>query len=442
MTQASGTTAYSTPRNTASPEPVEQLVEDLFRREAGRMVSTLTRVFGVEHMDLAEDVVQETLLKALQQWRFKGVPENPSGWLFRVSKNHALDILRRRATLGRKQGEIAHSEERRQAETAEEQFAVSENQIEDDQLRMMFTCCHPALSRESQVSLTLKTLGGLSVPEIARAFLSDERAVAQRLVRAKRTLREQGVEFVVPEGDLFEGRLDAVLQVLYLLFNEGYAVSAGENLIRAELCREAIDLVELLARHPRGDAPRTHALAALMLLQASRLPARVDGHGDLLLLADQDRKLWNRSMIHRGFAHLELAAQGEVVSEYHLEAGIAACHACAPDYESTDWPAVLDAYDSLARLNGSPVIAINRAVAYSRVHGPAAGIGELDKLRGEPRLADYYLLWSSLGALHAEAGNGEQAGAFYHEALKHVGSEPERRFLSRKLKEMEAPTGP
>ena len=314
----------------------------------------------------------------------------------------------------------------------------SEKEIADGQLRMMFACCHPALSRESQVALTLKTLGGLSVREIARAFLTDERATAQRLVRAKRTLREARVRFAVPAPDELPARLDAVLETLYLLFNEGYTAHAGDALTRAELCHEAIRLGEILVRHPAGDAPPAWALLALMLLQASRLPSRVDGRGDLLLLREQDRSRWDRALIRRGLQCLERAAAGDRASTYHLEAGIAACHAAAPSYEATDWRAVLDAYDGLLAQSGSPVVALNRAIAVAMVHGAAAGIAELERLRGLPVLDSYHLLPAALGALHAEAGDAARAAACYREALGKTESEPERRFLERKLREVGA----
>lgn len=410
-------------------EPVDGLVANLFRHEAGRMVSTLTRVFGISRMGMAEDVVQETLLAALQQWRYKGVPENPTAWLYRVAKNRALDLLRHKAMSERKLADIA----REHAEESALDKAFLTHEIEDDQLRMIFTCCHPALTPESQVALTLKTLCGLSVTEIARAFLTDDRALAQRLVRAKKTLKESGVLFEVPEGNELADRLDSVLKTLYLLFSEGYNAHDGDLLIREELCAEAIRLAELLARHSAGNEPKVFALLALMYFQASRLPARTDSAGDLLLLQDQDRSLWDRAMISRGYHYLQIAGQGNGVSVYHLEAGIASCHAAAESYDATNWPAVLEWYDALLEMTRSPVVALNRAVALSMVDGPPAGIAVLAAIQNEKALQNYYLLPASLAQLYEQAGDHAAARYQYERALSLAGTEPEFRFLKRRM---------
>lgn len=419
----------------SSDTQVSHLVSHLFRHKAGQMVSTLTRLFGVEHLQLAEDVVQETLLQALQQWPYRGVPDNPGAWLAAVARNRALDVLRRESTLRTKLAML--DEPTQYAGLASEQQTGAESFLDDpfgdDQLTMMFLCCHPSLSREAQVALTLKTVGGFGVSEIARGFLVSEETVAQRLVRAKRKLREEPLPFALPAADEWAERLEAVLQVLYLLFNEGYTAYQGENLVRQDLCAEAIRLCSLLAGHALGSLPKVHALLALMLLQASRLDTRVDAAGNLLLLAEQDRSQWDREAIQGGLYHLERAGAGDELTEYHLLAGIAACHAVAPSYETTDWRKILFYYDSLILINPSPVIALNRAVAIAMVQGPHVGLSALDEIKHRPELHNYYLLPATYGELYERIGEYERAAACYREALACMGNEAERRFLLRKL---------
>jgi RNA polymerase sigma-70 factor (ECF subfamily) len=421
--------------NSPGDNSVNQLIEHLFRRQSGQMVSTLTRFFGPENLDLVEDVVQETLLKALQQWRFRGVPENPAAWILQSARNQAIDVLRRQSVFRGKQKEIvARIEDEWKPELPDSRVRLN-SELKDDQLRMMFTCCHPALSREARVALTLKSLCGFSVAEIARAFLSEEATVAQRLVRAKRKMREEKLPFEVPKGGELRERLDSVLDVLYLFFNEGYSAHHGENLVRAELCAEAIRLAGLLAEHPAGDTPKVHALLALALFQGSHLPARVDSNGELLLLNEQNRKLWDQNLIHLGLRHLEKSASGDELSEYHLQAGIAAAHAIAPDYASTDWRQILSYYDLLVDIDHSPVVALNRAVALAMVDGPAAGIAALDRIRSLPPMKSYYLLPSTYGEFYLQMGERETAASHYNQALQLVGTEPERRFLLRRINE-------
>jgi RNA polymerase sigma factor (sigma-70 family) len=411
---------------------VPGLVDHLFRHQAGQVVAMLTRIFGVQHLDLAEDVAQDTLLKALRQWSYRGVPDNPGGWIMRVARNGALDALRRESSLRAKQAEIAAALERPWT-PAPVSAEILDSALPDDELRLLFTCCHPALSREARVALTLKTLGGFGVAEIARAFLSSEATIAQRLVRAKRTLREDAASLVAPDAADLPARLPAALDALYLLFNEGYSAHQGEDLVRHELCAEAIRLTALLARHPAGDRPAVHALLALMLLQAARLPARTDAAGDLLLLAEQDRGRWDRRMIAAGLRELTRAATGPDLTEYHLQAGIAACHATAATYEATDWGRILGYYDDLAARSASPVVALNRAVALAMARGPAAGLAEIARIRALPGLAGYYLLHATHGELAARTGDLIAARAAYRRALTLTANEPERRFLARKL---------
>src|SRR3954452_15336553 len=385
---------------------VPQLVDHLFRREAGRMVAALTRVLGAENLSLAEDVVQESLVQALRTWPFRGVPENPGGWLMQVAKNRALDLLRREASLARKEEAIRGWSAALVADDPREAM--------DDQLRMIFICCQPAVPREARVALTLKTVGGFGVPEIARAYLAKEATIAQRLVRAKRKIQEIRPPFAVPPPAELPAALDSVLDALYLMFNEGYAASGGEELVRQEVCAEAIRLARLVAGHRALDLPKAHALAALLCLQAARNPARVDPEGNLLLLAEQDRTLWDPEKLAAGFHHLERAARGPEMSAYHLEAGIAASHA-AP--EATDWPYILSLYDALLALTASPVVALNRAVALAMAEAPAAGLAAAEEIQHHQALAGYYPLPVTLGELHARAGDAKQAAAWFREAL-------------------------
>lgn len=414
----------------APDKSVGRLVDHLFRHQAGQMVSTLTRIFGPRHLDLAEEVVQDALLRALQQWPFRGVPENPVGWLVEVAKNRALDLLRRETSFHSKTEEIVRAFA---VQEAAANNATVSGELLDDELGMMFMACHPAIPREGRIALTLKTIGGFGVSEIARAFLARETTIAQRLVRAKRRIREEEIRFELPSASELSARLDSVLEVIYLLFNEGYTAHSGENLIRKDVCEEAIRLGGLLVRHAATDLPKSHALLALMLLQAARLPARVSECGDLFLLDEQDRRLWDRRLINRGIYHLGHSAEGSEITEYHLEAGIAACHVGAPSYEATDWPRIVHLYDQLLKLNSSPVIALNRAVAVSRWRGPQAGISDLAEIGSHPQMSDYYLFHATMAELWRETGDGEKAVACYRRALASPCSEPERRFLLRKI---------
>ena len=307
-----------TETNSVEAPEVFSVVEHLFRQESGRMVATLARIFGIEHLSLAEDVVQEALARALQTWPYYGVPENPAAWILRTSRNLALDVVRRERVFRGKEPEIARLIEEDNPEAGAVVFADQE--IADDRLRLMFVCCHPAIPQESQTALALKTLGGFGIPEIARAFLTTDAAIAKRLTRAKRALRQARVPFEIPAGPQLAGRLDGVLQSLYLLFNEGYKASSGDRLVREDVCQEAIRLATLLAEHPAGRQPRVRALLALMLLNAARLRTRSDSEGNLLRLQEQDRSQWDRQMISRGLFYLAQSAEGDEISEYHLQA--------------------------------------------------------------------------------------------------------------------------
>ena len=428
------------PSLTSSPSPntrresVSELVDHLFRHKAGQMISALTRYFGIENLKLVEDIVQDSLLKALQQWPYRGIPANPGGWLWQAAKNHTLDVLRREAKFQKRlQGQVRLAEVE-QFPTVED---ISDYPFEDDQLSMMFIGCHPTLSREVQIALVLNTVSGFSAGEIARAFLVPEATMAQRLVRAKNKLREEGAQFEIPPTSELTERLDVVMNVLYLLFNEGYDAHAGDSLVRQELCFEAIHLCHLVATHPVGQIPRVHALLALMLLQASRLDARTDAHGNVILLADQNRSAWDREMIHAGLHHLALSAEGDELSEYHLQAGIAARHAVAKSDESTDWVGILNDYKALLEITPSHVVLLNHAVAIARVYGPEAGLNELAKLRDHASLRKYHLLPATFGELYERSRDYQRAAQSYRQALLLTSNEAEQRFLQKKLRASE-----
>ncbi|HEY8597331.1 MAG TPA: sigma-70 family RNA polymerase sigma factor [Thermomicrobiales bacterium] len=413
-------------------------LDGLFRRNYGQLVATLTRIFGPRHLDLVEDIVQETLLKALGQWAYHGLPTNPTGWLYRVARNGALDALRRERTLSGKIDLLASQLTDAFPDTATPRHPDDpegrDDRLRDDQLRLIFGCCHPDLSREAQIALTLKTLLGFGVPEIARAFLVPAPTIAQRLVRAKRTIRERDLAFTIPVAAALPARLDAVLAVLYLLFNEGYTAHSGPALTRQDLCADAIRLCSILAAAPVGDTPRVHALLALFLLQASRLPARTDEGGALLTLTEQDRARWDRRLIVAGLRSLRRAAAGDALTTYHLQAEIAACHALAPTHAATDWRRILVAYDTLAHLDHSPLILLNRAVALAEVAGAEAALDEVARLLRAPTLARYPLAHATHADLHRRRGDLPAAHAAYGVALTLTTNPTERRFLERQLR--------
>ena len=394
------------------------------------MVAHLTRLLGPACLELAEETVQESMLRALQTWPYQGVPENAAAWLYRVAHNIAIDTLRRNRLLGDKTDAIVA--ELSVAAAAPPSDPYLEDQLRDDELAMIFMCCHPEIPREGRVALSLKTVGGFGVREIARAFLAEEPAIAQRLVRAKRLIRDRRLTLDMPPAAEWTRRLDSVLEVIYFMFNEGYTAHAGEDLIRQDLCLEALRLGRLVATSSIAE-PRVHALVALMALEAARLPARVNESGDLILLEHQDRSRWDPHLIALGFHHFDRSIAGDEVSEYHVQAAIAATHARAVTPEARDWPMILGMYDQLLALNPSPVIALNRVVAVARVHGPAQALSELEPLAGDPKLRGYYLLLAVQGHLLLELSRPAEAAACFQAALACPCTEPERRFLRRKL---------
>ena len=421
----------------AATSEISRLTDDLFRHEAGKLISVLTGIFGINRLQLAEDVVQESLIRALRTWPYTGVPKNPAAWLTQTAKNLALDVIRREKLFHDKEPQIVAFMEQWPSESAGGESPMFENEIRDGRLRLMFTCCHPLLPSEAQTALALKVLCGFGVAEIASAFLTSEAAIAKRLTRAHQRIRESHIPFEIPTGDELSIRLGNVLQTLYLLFNEGYKASSGDSLIKEGLCREAIRLTSLLAEHPMGNEPRTHALIALMLLNAARLPARTDAEGNILRLDEQDRSTWDQAMIALGMQHLRMSAAGSALTSYHLQAGIAACHCAATDYESTDWRKILSLYDRLLELDSSPVVALNRAVAVANVHGPKAGIQAVEAIHDASQLNSYYLLYAVLGEFEKQLNNFQAAVDNFRKALELTDLKSEQLFLSKRLRDSE-----
>jgi RNA polymerase sigma factor (sigma-70 family) len=407
--------------------------DHLFRREAGRMVSTLTRIFGVHNLALAEDVVQDAFCRALEVWKFRGVPQNPSAWLMATAKNRALDVLRRERTARTFAPELGRliDSEWTLAPTVEELFGVHE--IKDDQLRMMFSCCHPRLSEEAQVALVLHILCGFTVNEVASAFVSGHAAIEKRISRAKKVLAGSKRLFDVANADDFSGRLPAVRRALYLLFNEGYHGASPESAVRADLCREAMRLGGLMLEHPLGATPATYALAALMCLHAARLPARVDAAGNLSSLFDQDRSRWDQELVMEGQRLLDLSATGNELTEYHIEAAIALFHVLAPCPEDTDWAQIVLLYDKLMTTRPSPVVALNRAIAVAQLEGPERGLEELRAIADSRRLATYPFYSAALGELELRSGNREVAIHHFQAALRLARNRMEKQFLERRM---------
>jgi RNA polymerase sigma factor (sigma-70 family) len=413
------------------PDAVAPLVEHFFRHEAGRLVSVLTRFFGWRNFDLVEDMVQATLADALQAWRVY-VPDNPSGWVHRIAKNKILDALRR-DKIGERafaQWADAHPEH---DEQLDELFLDAE--IEDSQLRMMFACCHPHLVRENQLALTLKALCGFGNAEIARALLVGEDTVKKRLQRATRDLIERQIALDRPDAGELAGRLESVHQVLYLLFNEGYSASDGDSAIRTDLCEEAARLCYLLCSHDRFSTPSTNALMALMLFHGARLDARLDRHGAILLMEDQDRGQWDQRLICRAQEFLDKSARGIVISPFHLEAAIACHHCTAGSFAETDWPAILKLYDALLTIHRSPVYLLNRAIVVAQIDGPRAGIRALDEAGGTPALRHYHLFDATMGELYRRAGDLAQAREHFLAARQKTRSQFDRELIDRRLEQ-------
>ncbi|MEU8055502.1 RNA polymerase sigma factor [Microbispora bryophytorum] len=404
--------------------PVEAAVDRAFREEWGQVVATLIRWTG--DWDLAEECAQDAFAQALRTWRRDGVPRRPGAWLTTAARNRAVDLLRREATGAAKLREVAG------VLRTDDDDAGDEPDVPDDRLRLIFTCCHPALALEARVALTLRTLAGLGTTEIARALLVGEQAMAKRLARAKQKIRHAGIPYRVPPAHLLPERLPAVLAVLYLLFNEGYSATAGADLVRHDLAAEAIRLARVLVRL-MPDEPEAAGLLALMLLHHARRAARLDEAGDLVVLEDQDRGRWDAGLIAEGVALLDGTLRRGRPGSYQVQAAIAACHATAARPEDTDWAQIAVLYARLARLVPSPVVELNRAVAVGMAHGPAAGLALVDALRETGALAGYHLLPAARADLLRRLGRTAEAAGAYREAAGLAATDAERRYLARRL---------
>jgi RNA polymerase sigma-70 factor (ECF subfamily) len=406
---------------------VHLAIEAVWRIESARVIAGLTRF--VKDVGLAEELAQDALLAAFEDWPKSGIPRNAGAWLMAVAKRRAIDQWRRTARFDQRQGEVARELEAYQERAAADLDAALDDPVGDDRLGLIFMTCHPVLATEARVALTLRLLGGLTTGEIARAFLVPEPTIAQRIVRAKRTLAEAGVPFEVPRAGELAARLESVIEVLYLVFNEGYSATAGDDLLRPGLCDEALRLGRILAELAPGE-PEVHGLVALMEIQASRLGARVDSSGAPVLLLDQDRSRWDHLLIRRGLAALKRTrALGGGLGSYSLQAAIAACHAEAPTAEATNWARMAALYDALAQVSPSPVVELNRAVAVGMAFGPAEGLALVEALADAPSLRDYHLLPSVRGDLLQKLGRREEAAAEFRRAAAQTRNLRERELL-------------
>jgi len=404
---------------------IRDSIDHLFRRHAGQMVSILTRLFGFQHLELIEDSVQDALVSAMKKWPFTGEPANGRAWLIETAKNRVIDNVRR-ANRSEPIGEETES-------VSNTHDSMLGGEIEEDELRMIFACCHPAISPDARIALTLKTVGGFSVAEIARAFLSNDESVAKMLTRSKTKLRESVSVFEIPSQNQLAERSEAVLKVLYLMFNEGYAASEGDELVRKDLCFEAIRLASIVAAHPRTASPKAHALLAIFLFQAARLETRIDQSGELLLLEDQDRGLWDKKMLAAGLHYFRISASGDELSDYHLEAEIAAVHALAPDFGSTDWRRILECYDELQRRKFSPVAELNRIVVIEKLFGASSALKALEILKP----SKFNLFHITKAHLLEKTGNRASAVAELRCALAQTSNNPLRRFIERRIETLD-----
>ena len=419
----------------SSAAPVQQLTDHLFRNEAKKMVAVLTKIFGTENLQTAEDVVQDTLLTAMNVWKFKGIPDNPSAWLFRTAKNKAIDIIRRnKHSL---QYDFTDSDKilltsEYTVNTAMENL-WKEELIKDDLLRMMFACCHPGISEENQVTLILKTLCGFSTTEIAKAFLTTEETISKRLYRTKEFFRANKIKLIIPSVEEIKNRTDAVLNSIYLLFNEGYNSTHSEELIRKDVMEEAMILCKLLTENKNTQLPEVFALMSLMCFHTSRSDSRVTSNGEIILLPMQDRSKWNAALIEKGNEYLGRSAFGNVVTAYHLQAAIAYEHCCAKTFGETNWNRILKHYEMLCQVAESPVNELNKIVAVMEVHGADRALDELDQIKDKKKLQSYYLYHSLHGEIYSRLDDLEKAKIYFESAIRLTQSETEKKMLAGKI---------
>ncbi|MEP6583193.1 MAG: sigma-70 family RNA polymerase sigma factor [Ginsengibacter sp.] len=419
----------------AANENVHQLTDHLFRNESKKMVSILTKIFGTENLETAEDVVQDTLIHAMHIWKLKGVPDNPSAWLFRVAKNKAIDIIRR----NKHSIQFDFSDNDKILLTSEYTLNAAmesfwkEEVIKDDLLRMMFACCHPEISKENQITLMLKTLCGFSTIEIAKAFLTSEDTVSKRLYRTKEFFRQHRIKLLIPSIDEIKNRTLSVLNTIYLLFNEGYNSTNSEELIRKDVIAEAMMLCKLLSENQHTQQPEVFALMALMCFHSSRSESRLTAEGEIILLPMQNRKKWNQALIDEGNEYMNKAAFGDAVSTYHIEAAIAYEHCSSKSFKDTNWKKILEYYVWLCKIDPSPINQLNKTVAIMELHGASIALDELENIRDKKKLDSYYLFHSLLGEIHSRLHNLDAAKKYFEAAAVLTYSDTERKMLRNKI---------
>jgi len=416
--------------------PSQQLVDHLFRHESGKIIAVLTRIFGMHNLEMAEDVMQEAFLKAMHAWKFD-IPQNPAAWLMQTARNKAIDIVRRQQYYKQYSGEVARQLLSETENTIEQFF--SENEISDSQLRMIFACCHPQLKLEDRIALTLKTVSGFGVAEIARALVTNDAAIQKRLYRAKQFIKENDVQFEIPAGEELKQRLETVYTILYLLFNEGYNSLKADELIRKDVCAEAMRLAYILSQNKAGKQPATYALLALMCLQASRFESRLDAENSIILLQHQDRSKWDKELIQMGYHYLNLSSKGDVMSVYHIESAIAAEYALAASFASTDWQRLLQLYELLLDIKRTPVVILNRAVVLSRAGETNRAVSEVLAIDNiDVLLQNQYIYSAVLGDLYLTKGDYVNAQKYLKLSLQLTPSEAEKKLLKDKLKSISA----
>ena len=414
---------------------ISDKIDHLFRYEYGKLVSVLTKTFGTSNIELAEDVVQEAMLEALNKWEYSGIPKNPVGWIYKVAKYKAVNILNREKYKWEYASDIAHHLQSEWTVEPTLKYIFTDKEIADDQLRMIFTCCHPSISTDSQIALTLKTLCGFSIPEVAKAFLTTEENINKRLVRARKTIKDANIPFEVPIGKELEVRLSSVLETIYLLFNEGYNATSGDNLIRLELCEEAIRLAEIIASNPNINSSNIYALLALMTFNISRFNSRIDEFDNVMDLEHQERSQWDKELIKKGLYYLEFAAYRNEVSIYHILATISAQHCTAPDYKSTDWKSILHLYDMLIEIDKSPIVLLNRAVVISKTSNPKKALEQIAKIKDNSTFYTYLPYYTTKAELHFQNNEPKIAQRLLSEALKLPLEKKQKSFIKNKLQE-------
>ncbi len=409
---------------------INALVDHLFRHESGKMVSVLSRLLGLGNIETAQDIVQDTLYQAMNSWSYGNIPDNPSAWLYRTAKNKAIDHLRREKKFKEISPQYSYLQQSEYTLALTVNNLFLENEIQDSQLQMMFACCHPSIPAESQIALTLKILCGLSVNEIARAFLTNDETTGKRIYRAKEKIKTEKIELEVPTGNELPQRINAVLKSLYLLFNEGYNSSHPDQLIREDLCREAMRLCLLLTQHRLTNYPRSRALLSLMCFQSSRLNTRLDDKQNIIVLKYQDRSKWSRPLIQKGFDYLDAAAEPFEISPYHFEAAIASLHAAAPSFEKTDWKSIYDLYEMLYQLQPNPVVAMNKAIASAYAINKQKALEELQAIKG---LDQHHLYYASIGEIYFDMNEKANAKTYFEKAFSLTLSQSEKQLLKEKI---------